>query len=109
MQHPFFYAYAKRVARNQVMGMGHNRSVVDDALNDISEDTIDTEMQSMGLASLQSPDSSGKFGAGTFIQAIIDFFKSSQGQALIASLIKMILALIGGGAIALVANTTEKS
>lgn len=37
----------------------------------------------------------GAIGDGTILQAIIDFFKSPQGQALIAALIQMLIHLIG--------------
>lgn len=37
----------------------------------------------------------GAIGDGTIIQAIVDWFKSPQGQALIAALIKVLLAALG--------------
>lgn len=36
----------------------------------------------------------GAFGDGSILDAIISFFKSEQGQALIAALVKLILGLL---------------
>lgn len=36
----------------------------------------------------------GAIGDGTIIQAIIDFFKSPQGQALLDALVKMLIGLL---------------
>jgi hypothetical protein len=37
----------------------------------------------------------GAFGDGSIIQAILEWFKSPQGQAVIAALIKILLAALG--------------
>lgn len=61
-------------------------------INDVIDSVDDIAVQA---AAAQANVSLGAIGDGTLIQAILDFLKSEQGQALIAALVKMLIALIG--------------
>lgn len=101
MFHPFLYTLARVGARRQVRAMGHRLSTVNEALSEIGNDAIDAEMDAHGvtfevLASYAPSGMVGGFGDGSIIAAIIEFFKSPRGQAIIDAIVKMILALIAG-------------
>jgi hypothetical protein len=89
MRHPFFYALARRQAARQVKG--YRLRDVNDVLSDVTDDVIDAEIVALNL-----PPMVGAIGDGSIIQAILDFFKSPEGQALIAALVKMLLGLLAG-------------
>lgn len=57
---------------------------------------VDADEMHATAASI-SPECAARVGAlgdGTIIQAIIDFFKSPQGQELLAALVKMLIGLL---------------
>lgn len=56
--------------------------------------TLTPEMIDGAAAMVKIPV--GQLGDGTILQLILDFFKSPQGQQLLAALIQMLLGLLGG-------------
>lgn len=87
MHHPAFYAMARVHARRALREQGKSFSEINEAMNLTDNDLIDSVADDV-------PPMVGSIGDGKIIQAIIDFFKSPQGQAIIAALVKMILSLL---------------
>jgi hypothetical protein len=58
-----------------------------------ADPAVAAAMPALGAA--EAAGTAGALGDGTIIQAILDFFKSPQGQAVIAALVKLLLTALG--------------
>lgn len=68
---------------------GYSRSQINFAIDCIDDDMI-------AVAMAESGASASAIGDGTLIGIIVDWFKSPEGQAFIAALLKMLLGLLMG-------------
>ena len=76
-----------------MLAAGYAPDEVDSVIDAVDSPTI------KAVAAQCGPDVAAKVGAigdGTIINAIIEFFKSPEGQALIAALVKMLIGLLMG-------------
>ncbi len=85
--------YAKVHARRKLSSEGYSFRQINDAMSQVDSQAITAAAM---MAGPETEGEVGKFGDGTIIQAIMDFLKSPQGQALIDALVKMLIALITG-------------
>lgn len=83
---PFFYAVARVKARKELHIAGHSRSEVNRIMDGCDNDIIDAAVQESGVKLA--------IGDGPIIAAILAFFESAQGQALIAALVKLLLSVL---------------
>lgn len=93
MSHPLLTFYAKVHARRELSKQGYSFRQINDAMSQVDGQAVDAAAFSAG------PDAEkavGALGDGQIIQAILDFLKSPQGQALLDALVKMLIALLGG-------------
>jgi len=85
------------VVRNQVRQKlrehGVSRSAINSVIDSVDEDSVAVAAESASVSMSAMPV--GKLGDGTILNAIMDFLKSPQGQALIDALMKMLLGLLG--------------
>ena len=68
---------------------GYSRSQINFAIDAVDDDMISIAMAESGV-------NASAIGDGTLIGIIIDWFKSPEGQAFIAALLKMLLGLLMG-------------
>lgn len=93
MSHPLLTFYAKVHARRKLAADGYSFRQINDAMSQVDTQAVEAAAFSAGP---EVESAVGKLGDGTILQAIIDFLKSPQGQALIDALVKMLIALITG-------------
>lgn len=75
--------------RRQLRKLGYSGDKIDSVIDAVDGDEITATLAEVG-------GKVGAFGDGTIINAIIEFFKSPEGQALIAALVKMLIAMLAG-------------
>lgn len=86
---PVFYLFARTKARQALRAKGYSFRQINSAMDELDDDSIDVVAE-------DSKITVGAIGDGSIIAAIIAFFQSEQGQALIKALVEMLIALIGG-------------
>lgn len=86
---PLFTILARAKCRSALREKGYTFRQINDVISAVDDDAISWAVQETSI----SPSA---IGDGKIIDAILEFFKSPEGQALIAALIKMLIALIGG-------------
>lgn len=85
---PIFYLFARTAARRKLRAAGYSFRDINDAMDELDDDSIDAVAATMpAMAPLVG---------GPVLDAIIAFFQSEQGKALIEALVKMLIALISG-------------
>lgn len=76
-----------------LLAAGYTSDEIESVIDIVDSPTIQS------VAAQCGPEVSAKVGAlgdGTIINAIIEFFKSPEGQALISALVKMLIAMLAG-------------
>lgn len=101
MIHPFFHLQTRIETRFALKRAGYSFSQVNDAIEILDPDTIEMYASAAGIAipdfaAQTAEGATGKIGDGSILAAIIAFFKSPQGQALLAFIMKMLISLIAG-------------
>lgn len=81
-------------ARRLLRDKGYTRSQINSVIDNVDEDSVAMAAQISKTDLSAMPV--GQLGDGTIIQAIIAFFQSPTGQALIAALVQMLIHLLGG-------------
>lgn len=102
-RHPFFYTLAKLKAKREVKQQVPSYDLRKEAMDACDNATIDlaaaqVEHKEAFTAALSATVGSGPLtalGDGSIIKAIVAFFESPTGQAIIATLVKLLLAAIG--------------
>lgn len=92
MSHPLLTFYAKVHARRELSNQGYSFRQINEAMSHVDGQAVSAAAFSAGP---EVEGAVGKLGDGTIIQAIVDFLKSPQGQALIQALVQMLIHLIG--------------
>lgn len=96
-QNPLLYTMLKISAGVQLHRKGVSVSDAQAALSQLDGGGIDGVAADAGVTYPALPAQSGVAASGQIIAALIAFLNSPQGQALMAALIQMLLALIAGG------------
>lgn len=86
---PLVTILARAKCRSALREKGYSFRQINDVIHAVDDEAI-------SWACVETSISPSAIGDGKIIDAILDFFKSPEGQALLAALIKMLLALIGG-------------
>lgn len=86
---PLVTILARAKCRSALREKGYTFRQINDVIGAVDDDALSWAMQESGVKA-------SAIGDGKIIDAILDFFKSPEGQALLAALIKMLIALIGG-------------
>ncbi len=92
MFHPFFVQRAKLATRLSLRRSGCTSQQLDDVLSDFNRDTVSAGAVMAGV-DVPSFNEVGIFD-GSLIQRIVAFFESPEGRALIAAIVKILLALV---------------
>lgn len=87
MRHPVFYSLVQARVRRQLRRQGVTGDDLDDAMQACRAELIDATVA-------EQPALVGAIGDGKILNAILDFLRSEQGQALVSALVKILLALI---------------
>ena len=95
MFRPAFYALARLQARAALRRQGHGFFRISEIMEAAEDDLIDVAAEEAGVTAEQAGAVTVALGDGKIIDAILGFFRSEQGQALIAALIKLLLGFIG--------------
>lgn len=92
-----YYVRVRAAARFALWAKGYGRHQINAMIDGADEATIDQAAVEAGVAPPDAvANAVGAFGDGHVIQAIVDFIKSPAGQQLIAALIQILIAAIGG-------------
>lgn len=86
MQHPIFYALTRAATRREMRQRGYPLGQIREALEACADELIDAAAVRSGGV--------GAIGDGKIVEAVIEFLKSPQGQALIDVLIKILTAVL---------------
>jgi hypothetical protein len=84
-----FHALTRLSLRGELRRKGFGPLKINGLIDAASDDVIDAAVDDASVSATV-----GAFGDGTVIQTIIDWLKSDAGQAFIAALLKIILALV---------------
>lgn len=87
MRGPLFYALTRLHARGALRRQGYGFFQINEMMDAAEDDIIDAAAMEVGIPRTG-------LGDGTIIQAILDFLRSEQGQALISALIKLLLGAL---------------
>lgn len=87
---PIFYLRTRLELRKALRHRGMNFLDINAVMADLKDEAIDSVVKAMPEVTAAV----GAFGDGSIIQAIIDFFASPAGQALIQALISILIGLI---------------
>jgi hypothetical protein len=83
--------HARLAAGRELRHCGYTFRQVRDAMSCVDSDVVDAAAMMAGVV-----EKVGAIGDGKILQAIIDFFKSPEGQALIKAIVEMLITLLFG-------------
>lgn len=89
---PRFRVGVRLALRRELGSRGYSRAQINDFIEAATDDVIETAVEDVEGATGELK--TGAIGDGKIIDAIIEFFKSEQGKALIDALIKLLLGLL---------------
>ena len=95
--HPFAMRRARAEAAFELQQRGERARTANHMVASLDDDDIQAAAANdpeYVAAMAAVGDKVGAFGDGSIIAAIVAFFKSAQGQAIIAALVKLILGLL---------------
>lgn len=82
---------ARIACRRELRNQGYGLHEINSVIGAVDGDEINATAAAIGP---ECAAAVGALGDGTILQAIIDFFKSPQGQALLEALVKMLIGLL---------------
>lgn len=91
MAHPFLYPLARAAARRELRRQGKSFSESFRLVDDATDEMVDVAVAYAGVGPVAVMQG---LGDGKIIDAILEFLRSEQGQAVIAALVKLLLGLL---------------
>lgn len=95
MIHPYLMRRARVETVKQLRQMGEGLFAANGMVASVPDEDIEAKA-AIDPGYLEAANQMTAIGGGTLIAAIIAFFQSAQGQAIIAALVKLILGLLVG-------------
>lgn len=89
MKGPIFYAMARLACRRELRRQGYSFPQISEMMDAADDDVIDAAEAAAGGSMPVAA-----IGDGKVLDAVLDFLRSEQGQALIAALVKLLLTLL---------------
>lgn len=93
MIHPYLMRRARVQASQELRKMGERLPVANGMVASLNDSDIEAKAAT-DPAYLEVVNTMGAIGDGTLLQALIAFFQSAQGQAIITALVELILGLL---------------